>query len=48
LFESFSLSAWVWRKRLRRSKWTFELGHRQGKAVDVALTIEVDFDLKYE
>lgn len=30
------------------SKWTFEPGHRQGKAVDVALTIEVDLDLKYE
>ena len=30
------------------SKWTFEPGHRQGKAADVALTIEVDFDLKYE
>ena len=29
------------------SKWTFEPGYRQGKAVDVALTIEINFDLKY-
>src|SRR5438034_4926107 len=28
-------------------KWSFEPGYRQGEAVDVALTIEVNFDLRY-